>query len=180
MTVVFILSALWWIRIRGLWKLPDGRNWLWGKLGLILMGRAMFSKSLTLISVYRQDCVHPLLFDLRPNYGGDNEDNGHFLQNVPCTNCHTQCPRQVGHRWPTPLLETPGHSQARLSQSLVGSLLLSPGSWCVQDFVCASKSLCLQSCASSIIKSHQPPMSNSLGVLSPFARSPCWELCCGS
>ena len=30
--VVFILSALWWIKIRGLWKLPDGRDWLWGKL----------------------------------------------------------------------------------------------------------------------------------------------------
>ena len=24
----FILSDLWWMRIRGLWKLPDGRNWL--------------------------------------------------------------------------------------------------------------------------------------------------------
>ena len=24
--VVFILSALWWIRTRGLWKLPDGRE----------------------------------------------------------------------------------------------------------------------------------------------------------
>ena len=33
--------------------------------------------------------------------------------------------------------ETPVHSQARLGQSLVGSLLLSPGSWCTQDFVCA-------------------------------------------
>ena len=29
---VFILSSLWWIRIRGLWKLPDGRDWLRGKL----------------------------------------------------------------------------------------------------------------------------------------------------
>ena len=27
--VVFILSAFWWIRLRGLWKLPDGRDWLW-------------------------------------------------------------------------------------------------------------------------------------------------------
>ena len=36
MIVVFILSALSWIRIRGLWKLPDGRDWLWGNLGLIL------------------------------------------------------------------------------------------------------------------------------------------------
>ena len=28
--VVFILSALWWRRIRGLWKLPDGKDWLRG------------------------------------------------------------------------------------------------------------------------------------------------------
>ena len=36
-----------------------------------------------------------------------------------------------------PLPETPGHAQASLGQPLVGSLLLSPGSWCVQGFVCA-------------------------------------------
>ena len=36
-----------------------------------------------------------------------------------------------------PLLETPGHSRASLGQSLVGSLLLSPGSWCIQGSVCA-------------------------------------------
>ena len=24
------------MRIRGLWKLPDGRDWLWGELGLAL------------------------------------------------------------------------------------------------------------------------------------------------
>ena len=38
----------------------------------------------------------------------------------------------AGHHQPTHLLETPGHSQASLGQSLVGSLLLSPGSWCTQ------------------------------------------------
>ena len=31
-----------------------------------------------------------------------------------------------------PLLETPGHSWASLGQSLLGSLLLSPVSWCTQ------------------------------------------------
>ena len=36
-----------------------------------------------------------------------------------------------------PLLETPGYSQASLGQSLVGSLLLSPGSWCTQGSVWA-------------------------------------------
>ena len=50
----------------------------------------------------------------------------------------------TGHCQPTPLLETPGHSQASLGQSLVGSLLLSPGSWCPQGFVCT-----LQECVST-------------------------------
>ena len=43
----------------------------------------------------------------------------------------------AGHCWPMPLLETSGKSQASLGQSLVGSLLLSPGFWCAQGFVCA-------------------------------------------
>ena len=42
-----------------------------------------------------------------------------------------------GHRRPTPPQETPGHSWASLNQSLVGSLLLSPGPWCTQGSVCA-------------------------------------------
>ena len=43
----------------------------------------------------------------------------------------------AGHCQPMPPLETPGHSWASLGQSLVGSLLLSPGSWCTQGSVCA-------------------------------------------
>ena len=39
------------------------------------------------------------------------------------------------------LMETSGHSRASLGQSLVGSLLLFPGSWCAQGFVCALKNL---------------------------------------
>ena len=54
----------------------------------------------------------------------------------------------AGHHRPTPLLETPGHSQASLGQSLVGSLLLSPGSWCTR-FCCALQESISQSCASS-------------------------------
>ena len=45
--MVFILSAFCWMRIRGLWKLPEGRDWLWEKLGLALVGEAMLSKSLS-------------------------------------------------------------------------------------------------------------------------------------
>ena len=43
-----------------------------------------------------------------------------------------------------------------------------------------SKSLSPQSCVRFVIKSHWPPKSNSLGVLSPFVGSPGWEICCGS
>ena len=85
----------------------------------------------------------------------------------------------AGHCQLTPLLETLLHSQASLDQSLVGSLFLSPGFWCTQGLVCA-KSLFPQSCGSSVIKSCWPPKSNSLGILCPFARSPGWEICCGS
>ena len=75
---------------------------------------------------------------LGSNYGGGNEDNGDLPQKVTCTHCPTQCPRLCSR---PPLAQastkTPGHSWASLGQSLVGSLLLSPGSWCAQGSVCA-------------------------------------------
>ena len=43
----------------------------------------------------------------------------------------------AGHCQPMPPQEIPGQSQASLGYSLVESLLLSPGSWCAQGFVCA-------------------------------------------
>ena len=135
--MVSILPALWGIRIRGLWKLSDGRDWWWGKLGLVLMGGAMLSKSLIQLSVDGWGCVPSLLFDLRPNYGGGDEANSHLLQKVPCMHCYIQCLWPCSRLPPTPLLKTPGHSQASPRQSLVGSLLLSPGSWCAQGLVCA-------------------------------------------
>ena len=55
----------------------------------------------------------------------------------------------AGHRQPTPPLETPGHSRASLGQSHVGSLLLSPGSWCTQGSVYALQESVSQSCVNS-------------------------------
>ena len=54
-----------------------------------------------------------------------------------CTTTLSASNPAAGPRWPTPLTETPGHSQASLCQSLVGSLLLSLGSWCAQGSVCS-------------------------------------------
>ena len=125
-----------------------------------------------------------------------------FKTSHVCTAALTAPNPASGHHQPTPPPETPGHSWASLGQSLVGSLLLSPGSWCTKFCLCpprvyfpvlckfwelsgglmvtSSKSLFPQSCVSFVIKSHWPPKSNSLGFLSPFARSPGWEFCCGS
>ena len=52
----------------------------------------------------------------------------------------------AGHLQPTPPPETPGPSQASLGESLVDSLLLSPGSWCTQGLVQALQKSVSQSC----------------------------------
>ena len=57
---LLLLSAFWWMTIRGLCKLPDGRHQLWGKLGLALVGRAMLSKSLIQFSADGWDCAPSL------------------------------------------------------------------------------------------------------------------------
>ena len=114
------------------------------------MGGAMLSKSLIQFSVDGWGCVPSLLLDLRPNYGGGNEDNGDLLQKVPCTHCYTQCPQPCSRPLPT-------HGSTRdawtltgsQGQSLVGSLLLSPGSWYAQGSVCASQEFVSHSCVSS-------------------------------
>ena len=81
-------------------------------------------------SVEGWGCVPSLFFDLRPNYGGGDEDNGNLLQKMPCRPCYSQCPNPAaGHHQPTPPAETPGHPRASLGQSPVGhcSFLLGPG-----------------------------------------------------
>ena len=86
----------------------------------------------------RRGCVPSLLFDLRTNYGEGDEDDGDLLQMVGTGTAAFSDPNPAaGHHQPTPLPETPGHSQASLGQSLVGSLLLSPGFWYAHGFVCS-------------------------------------------
>ena len=132
------MKASWWERLRG-------------KLGLVLMDGAMPSKSLIQFSVDGWGCVPSLLFDLRPNCGRGNENNGDLLKRSPACTATLSAPNPVaGHHWPMPpLATTPAHSWASLGQSLMGSLVLSPGSWCVQGFVIPSKSLSSQFCLSS-------------------------------
>ena len=96
-----------------LWKLPDGKDPLRRKLGLVLMGGDMLSKILIQFSVDSSDCIPSLLFDLRPNYDGGNEDIVDFFKKVPFTHCHTQCPQHCSRPPST-------HASAKDSRTLMG------------------------------------------------------------
>ena len=48
--MLLLLTAFWWMRLRILCKLPDERDWWWGKLGLALLGRTLLSKALIQLS----------------------------------------------------------------------------------------------------------------------------------
>ena len=141
----------------------------------------MLSKSLIIqLSVDGQGCVPFLLLNLRPNYGGGNEGNGKLLQNIPCTHCCTQCPQTCNR---PPLT----HTSARDSWTLTGKCgsvscgVTAPFSWVL---VCTRFCLCpLSVCFPSPVEVlYQIPLAYKvkfLGILSPFARSPSWEICCG-
>ena len=91
----------------------------------------MLSKYLTQFSVEGLGCVPSLLFDLRPNYGG-----GPPSKDPMDALLHSPPNPAAGHCQPSPPPETPGHPQASLGRSLVGSLLLSPRSWCTRFCLC--------------------------------------------
>ena len=102
------------------------------------MGRAMLGKSLIHLSVDGWGCVLSLLFTwdqtmvevmkiMATSFKRSHARTATLSAPNPAASC----------RRPMPPLETPGHSRASLGLSFVGSLLLSPGSWCTQSVVCA-------------------------------------------
>ena len=137
--MVFSLSALWWKRIRGLWKLPDGRDWLRRKLGLVLMGRATLSNSLVQVSVNGWGMCPPCC----PTWDQTMVEVMRIMvasfrrAAVQCTHSCPQCPWPCS--WPPPAHVSAGGSWTPTgkSGSLVGSSLHSPGLWCARGFVCA-------------------------------------------
>ena len=165
--MVSILSALWRMWIRGLCKFLNGRNWLCGKLGLALVGRAMQSKYFIQLPADVWACV-PWVVVVWPEMAHPGVcslyvwPNGDLLQEDLWQ--HVAPPRTATSSALTPCQATvyprlhqriPNTLSQNLAQSLMGSLLLSPGSWCTQDFVCAlQESLFPQSCGNSVIKSH--------------------------
>ena len=160
-----------------------GRDWVRGKLGLVLMGRAMLSKSLIWFSADELDSVPSLLFGLRPNSGRSNNSNGSksppsigLMPVLLCSVSLTSEHATLYPRLPRRLLDT--CRQAWLS--LLWCHFFSPGSWCTQGFVCA-----LQESVSPVLGKfcNQGPLASKVQfqrVLSPFARFPGWEIYPGS
>ena len=98
----------------------------------------MLSKTLIQFSVDRWGCISSLLF----TWGQTMVEAMKIIVTAfKMSHAHTatvSAPNpEASHRQLTTSPETPGHSQASQGQSLVESLLLSPGSWCTQSFVCA-------------------------------------------
>ena len=108
----------------------------------------MLSKPLIQFSVDRWSCVPSLLFTwglimvevMKIMVTSLQRSHG-------CTATLIDLNRAAGHHRPMTLPETPGHPHASPGQSLVGSLLLSPGSWCTR-FCCALQQSISQSSAS--------------------------------
>ena len=108
------------------------------KLDLVLMGQAMLSKSLIQFSIVGWSCVPSLLFTWCQTMVEVMKIMVTSFKRSCASNATLGAPDPAaGHLQPTPPLETPGHSQLSLGQSTMGSLLLSPGSWYSQGFVCA-------------------------------------------
>ena len=91
------------------------------------------------VGLYSRAGLYSLpVVDLRPNYGGGNEDNGDLLQKVPWMHCLTQCPRPCSR----PSLT---HASTRDSWTLLGKSgsvscgVTAPFSWVLEckGFVCA-------------------------------------------
>ena len=116
----------------------------------VLMGGTMLSKSLIQFSVDGWSCVPSLLFTWDQTMVEVMKIMvTSFKRSHACTATLSAPNPEAGHHKPMPLLETPGHSQVYLCQSVMGSQFFSPGSWCIQGSVCGLQEFISQSCVSS-------------------------------
>ena len=101
-----------------------------GETGSCYVGRAMLSKSLIQFSFDGWGCIPSLLFTWVQTMVEVMKIMVTSLKRSHACTATLSAPNPAaGHHRPTPLLETPRHPQASPGQSLVGSLLLSPGSF---------------------------------------------------
>ena len=87
--------------------------------------------------------------ELNWNYGGGNEENGDLPQKIPGMYCYGPCPQPCSRPpWTHAFARDSRTPTGKSGQSPVGSLFLSPGSWCTR-FCCALREPISQSRVSS-------------------------------
>ena len=101
------------------------------------MSEAMFSKSLMQFSFDGWGCVPSLLFTWGQTMVEVMKIMATSFKRSHADTATLSAPDPAPVHGRPCLCQAPGHSQTSLGQSLVGSLLLSPGSWCRQGSVCA-------------------------------------------
>ena len=121
-----LMEASWWERLSG-------------KLDLVLMGKAMFSKCLIQLIQFSVD-VQSLFPPCCLTWGQTTVEVmkimlTSFKRSKAYPAALNASNPAAGHCKLTLPLETSGHSWECLGKFLVGSQLLSPGSWCAQDYV---------------------------------------------
>ena len=112
-----LMETSWWERLKG-------------RLGLVLMGEAMLSKSLIQFLLMGGAVFPSCYYYLEPNYVEIMKImTSSFKGSHACNATLSVHSPAAGHCWPTPLPETPGHTWASLGHSLWGhwSFLLGPG-----------------------------------------------------
>ena len=117
---------------------------LTGKSGLVSCGvTAPFSWVLvcTRFCLCPLRVYFPVLYKFWQLYGGLMATSSKRAYAIPRSAAPRAPVPAAGHCRPTPPPETPGYSQASLGQSLVGSLLLSPGPGAHKVLFVPSKSL---------------------------------------
>ena len=121
-----LMETSWWERLTE-GKILSCFDWL-----------ARLNKTLIQFSVDEWDCVLSLLFTWGQTMVEVMKIMVTYFKRSHASTAIPSAPNPIaGHHWPMHLMETHGHSQARLGQSLVGSLLLPPGSWYAQGSLCA-------------------------------------------
>ena len=109
----------------------------------------MFSKSLIQFYVEGWGCVPSLLFTWGQTMVEVMKIMVTSFKRSHAGTAAFSAPRPAAdHCRPTHPPETPRHLQASLGQSLVGSLLLFPGSWCTQGYVFAGREFISEACVS--------------------------------
>ena len=173
------------MRLRGLSKLPDGRDWWREKLVLLLVGRAMLSKTLIHIfvdgwgSAPPVSCLvwgNPALGSVSSMVGLMVTSKRAYAKGSLKDSC-SHAPVPMASHCQTTLHGRPSNTKRRSGSVSCG--VIAPFAW-----VMVHARFCLWPpkpplfplvLGSPIIKSCWPSKSNSLGIHSPFFRSPAWE-----